>query len=244
MRAILRRAELWGQTVARIEWKNHLLAEPKERVRELSAEEEKKLLAAIRRDYRAAFEFAILSALRLDELVQMQWAHVDFGANRLNLVGKGDVIASIPLSTPMVRLLREQQDYGATGPVWTYQPRRREKGDLSNRGPKPMTYEGLKTEWRRARQRAGIPSTRTDALLGYRWHDNRHTAITRLVRASGNLKLGQKLARHSTIATTMKYAHATEDDLRRAMEAAHSPLETPHKAQQKEKIAKKIKGLP
>ena len=244
LRAILFRArDVWNQTVKKIEWKTLMEPEPKERVRELSDTEEQKLLAKIRPDYRAALEFAILSALRLDELVQMQWEHVDFGARRLNLIGKGGVIANIPLSAPMIRILREQQDFGATGPVWNYLPRRRVSGQVSNLGPQPMTYEGLKTEWRRARKRAGIPSTRKDPLLGYRWHDNRHTGITRLVRASGNLKLGQKLARHSTIATTMKYAHATEDDLRVAMEAAHSPRETCQEAPQETEIVKPIKRM-
>jgi site-specific recombinase XerD len=62
--------------------------------------------------------------------------------------------------------------------------------------------------------------------MGYRFHDNRRTGITRLVRDSGNLKLGQKLGRHASIATTMKYAHATEDDLRKALDAVHSSRES------------------
>ena len=51
----------------------------------------------------------------------------------------------------------------------------------------------------------------------YRFHDNRHTAATRFLRATGNLKLCQMFLRHENIATTMKYAHATNDDLRKAL---------------------------
>ncbi|HEY9057509.1 MAG TPA: tyrosine-type recombinase/integrase, partial [Aurantimonas sp.] len=50
--------------------------------------------------------------------------------------------------------------------------------------------------------------------------DTRHTAATRLVRASGNLKLAQRMLGHADLATTTKYAHVTQDDLRAAMEAA------------------------
>jgi site-specific recombinase XerC len=56
-------------------------------------------------------------------------------------------------------------------------------------------------------------------LLDYRFHDNRHTAATGILRATGNLKVVQKLLRHSNIATTAKYAHALIDDVRDAMEA-------------------------
>lgn len=231
LRAILRRADLlWGQRVARIQWKAHLLKEPRERVRELSQAEEEAFLAAARPDYRPVFAFAILSALRMSEIVGLRWEHVDWGGRRIHVVGKGNEVASIPLSLGMERILRQVQADQNAGPIWLYQPRRRETGKVTDLTPRPVTAEGLKTEFRRARARAGLPSSRENILLGFRFHDQRHTAVTRLVRQTGNLKLGQKLARHATIATTTKYAHATEDDLRRAMDATHGPLETPHPA--------------
>jgi site-specific recombinase XerC len=55
--------------------------------------------------------------------------------------------------------------------------------------------------------------------LDYRFHDNRHTAATSILRATGNLKAVQKLLRHSDVSTTAKYAHALIDDVRDAMEA-------------------------
>ncbi|MFL5181568.1 MAG: tyrosine-type recombinase/integrase, partial [Microvirga sp.] len=65
---------------------------------------------------------------------------------------------------------------------------------------------------------AGIPSTYDDSERGYRWHDNRHTRATRLLRRSGNLKMVQKLLGHQKIETTAKYAHVTMDDLRAALD--------------------------
>lgn len=229
LRAILRRAALWGQKVARIEWKEHLLDEPKERIRELTDVEESKLFAALRPSYKPIVRFAVLSALRRHELLAMEWEHIDWGGRRINLVGKGEIIGFIPMSTEMEKVLRSVHSYGASGPVWLYKPERHEDG-VDNLTPRPITEEGLKTEFRRARARAGMKSSRQDPLMGFRFHDNRHTGITRLVRDSGNLKLGQKLARHATIATTMKYAHATEDDLRQAMDAAHSSRESSQEA--------------
>ncbi|MDG2571043.1 tyrosine-type recombinase/integrase, partial [Vibrio parahaemolyticus] len=68
-------------------------------------------------------------------------------------------------------------------------------------------------------------------VTDFRFHDNRHTAATRLLRSSGNLKLVQKLLRHEDIATTTKYAHVTDEDLRLAMETA---AESQEKSQDRE----------
>jgi len=53
----------------------------------------------------------------------------------------------------------------------------------------------------------------------FRFHDTRHTAATRVLRAS-NLKVAQRLLGHADIATTTKYAHALDDDIRAALNAA------------------------
>lgn len=62
-------------------------------------------------------------------------------------------------------------------------------------------------------------------VIDYRFHDNRHTAVTRLLRATGNLRLVQRLLGHSNIETTTKYAHVTDGDLAAGMlaTAARNP---------------------
>jgi integrase len=44
-------------------------------------------------------------------------------------------------------------------------------------------------------------------------HSFRHYFVTRVLRASGNLKLAQELARHKNIAVTQRYAHLSDDEL-------------------------------
>jgi integrase/recombinase XerC len=39
--------------------------------------------------------------------------------------------------------------------------------------------------------------------------------VTVVLRASGNLKLAQELARHKNIAVTQRYAHLSDDELDR-----------------------------
>ena len=39
--------------------------------------------------------------------------------------------------------------------------------------------------------------------------------MTTVLRATGNLKMAQELARHSNIAVTQRYAHLSDDELDR-----------------------------
>ena len=41
----------------------------------------------------------------------------------------------------------------------------------------------------------------------------RHYFVTRVLAATGNLKLAQNLARHQNIAVTQRYAHLSDDEL-------------------------------
>ena len=44
-------------------------------------------------------------------------------------------------------------------------------------------------------------------------HSFRHYFVTRVLQASGNLKLSQELARHKNIAVTQRYAHLSDNEL-------------------------------
>lgn len=75
-------------------------------------------------------------------------------------------------------------------------------------------------------------------ITDFRFHDTRHTAATRITRATGNLKVAQKLLGHTEIGTTARYAHVQHEDVLnglKAVEAASkketaelSPRKSPH----------------
>ena len=217
LRRVLRRAAAaWDQTgLPAIAWKEHLLAEPKERVRELKAEEETRIFAGLRADYHPVVAFALLSGCRLAECVGLKWSDIDWGGRAITIRGKGGVVDTIPLSAQLRTLLFPLQGQHPEA-VFTYVARRNRASRKLKKGERyPITYEGLKTAWRR---------TKVDQKIeDFRFHDNRHTTATRLLRSGANLKAVQKLLRHSTIATTSRYAHVTDDDLRAAMERVAGP---------------------
>lgn len=231
LRRIMRRAErVWEQRVRPINWRELILPEPLERVREANDEEEAALVSGIRDDYRPALEFMFLSGCRLEEVVTLTWDRVQWTAGAVEIRGKSrrggeEKVRHIPITPDIHDILWSIKDHHPVA-VFTYEAQRPQKERGIARGDRvPLTYEGLKTRWQRDRAAAGI----TD----FRLHDTRHTALTRLVRETGNLKIAQKLAGHTDISTTAKYAHANVDDIRDAMERVSKSRKNPRTAGRK-----------
>ncbi len=217
LRAILlRAAQVWDQRVGKISWKAHRLAVRPERVREASPDEETALKGAMREDYEPALTFALLTGCRRAEIVGLAWTDVDFFNRRFVVTGKGDRSRAIPMTEEIHALLWSLKDDHPTA-VFSYVCRRPGQGSVRGqvKGRRyPITIAGFKTAWRRARAKAGISN--------FRFHDARHTAGTRLLRHTGNLRLAQRLLGHADIKTTTRYAHAAEEDLRAGLEAVAS----------------------
>lgn len=213
LRAVLNRARKnWEQKVQEIDWKNFILPTPKERVRELTAEEEERVFASLREDHHPIVFFSIVSGFRLSECVNLRWTDIDWGNLTIAVVGKGDKADVQPIAADVRDFLWQLRGQHPEK-VFTYvaEQTRPQQGRVAGQRY-PITYYGLSTAWRRAKLDA--------KLIDYRFHDNRHTAATRFLRATGNLKLCQMFLRHEDIATTMKYAHATNEDLRTALNTA------------------------
>ncbi len=50
-------------------------------------------------------------------------------------------------------------------------------------------------------------------------HDLRHNGGMKMLRATGNLRVTQKLLGHASIQSTLVYAHAMEDDVKAGLAA-------------------------
>lgn len=213
LRGVTTRAKkTWKVPVADIDWSRHMLKEPRERVREASVDEERRLVAAMRDDYAPAVQFAMLTGCRRMEIVDLTWSNVDFFGRMLTVTGKGNKSRLLPMTDAVRRLLWQLKGHHETA-VFTYLAKRTRKDLQLVRGTRyPITMEGFKTAWRRYRAKSGVEN--------FRFHDTRHTAATRTLRV-GNLKIVQQMLGHEDIGTTAKYAHAMIDDMRAAMDAAN-----------------------
>jgi integrase len=163
----------------------------------------------------------MLSGARRTAIVTLLWSKVDLRKGTAAVHTKGDVWHEFPMSHRMKEIIANRPKVGPY--VFTYEcerpapPRegraRRIKGERY-----PFSKDGWKRKWYKALADAGV----TD----FRFHDLRHTAATRITRAS-NLKVAQKLLGHSRIETTARYAHVGDDDIRRAMEDVQQSRNSP-----------------
>jgi len=219
LREIITRAKkIWKVSVADIDFGRHMLKEPQERVREASLDEESAIMGKLARGYDVAVNFAFLSGCRRMEILGLRWTDIDFFSRRFTVTGKGDKIRTLPMSDAIYELLWAERSHHADI-VFTYEAKTTRKDIKIVRGRRyPLTESGLKSAMRRAVPNAGITN--------FRFHDTRHTAATRILRAS-NLRVAQVVLGHSDIKTTTKYAHAMDQDIRDALNAASSTTKNP-----------------
>jgi len=197
-------------------WRNHMLPEPEERVRELRGDEDAALAASMDPDYDELRRFSLASGLRMNESL-LRWSQVDFASATIIRAGKGGRPVRLPITPVMRHILIGRKGHHPEF-VFTYVAKRAAKGKRIRKARYPITRSGLKTHWRRSKAKAGI--------LDYRWHDNRHDFATKLLRATGNLKLVQRALNHRKIETTTKYAHVLDDELRAGMVRAEEGKES------------------
>jgi integrase len=210
LKKLFTRAKAWGIRFDREpNWKQHWLKEPQERVRELREGESERLEDATREDFKPILDFASASGLRLKECL-LKWSEVHWDSRRIEKQGKGDKRVSVPITDTVREILWPLRGHH-TEMVFTYIARRTRKPQGLVKGQRyPITYNGLKTAWKRLRAAAGM----TD----FRFHDLRHDFATKLLRDTGNLKLVQKALNHADIKTTTKYAHVLDEEVAAALD--------------------------
>src|SRR5262249_21215022 len=211
LRKLFTRATMWGVRFNHApRWRDHILKEPQERVRELADHEAAQLEAATRDDLAPFFAFARESGMRLRECL-LRWPEVNWEARRIQKLGKGGKLITAPITSAIREILWPLRGHDpehvftfvATSTIGTHGGKR-VKGQRY-----PLTYNGVRNAWWHLRKRSGV--------TGFRFHDFRHDFGTKLLRETGNLKLVQRALNHSDIKTTTRYAHVLDTEIADAM---------------------------
>lgn len=195
--------------VADLDLRSAQVKEPKERIRELSKEEQKLLFKHLRHDLHPWVQFALMTGARLATICELRWSDISLDTARMRFRIKGDDIQFFPINRELRAFLsalpradeKPHSDYVITYIDQSSRAKKRRKITASG---------GISEEFRQALERAGIED--------FRFHDLRHTFATRMLRQTGNLKLVSRLLGHKSIETTMRYAHVLDEDLADAME--------------------------
>jgi integrase len=176
-------------------------------LRELKTDEAERLDTAMRGDYEPFFAFARASGLRLRECL-LRWSEVNWSTAQIKKIGKCGRTVVVPITPYIRRILWPLREHHQEW-VFTYLAARTRNGRIRGRRY-PITFNGIKSQWKRIRARAQIPD--------FRFHDFRHDFASKLLRHTGNLKLVQKALNHADIKSTMRYAHVLDDEVRAALE--------------------------
>jgi integrase len=177
------------------------------RVREVSEHEAQLLDTGD--DYGRVIAFARASGLRLEECL-LKWSEVQWDALQIVKRGKGDRLVTVPITAEIRDILLPLRSHDPLH-VFTYVFDHGVRGRVKGKRY-PITVTGMQTYWKRLRQRMGF----TDL----RFHELRHDFGTKLLRETGNLHLVQKAMNHRNIATTLRYAHVLDQEVREGMERA------------------------
>lgn len=193
-------AEILEVEVRRIAWGKLRLPEPAARNRPITALEQEQWRAALPPWHRDLFDFYRRYGPRLREAFFHPSAY-DERTGRLTLrqrkAGDDHVIVLIPEDRPAMQARLARAREAGLPTVWF-----RDNGGVLE----PIHWRAFQSASRQALLKAKIPDARPA-------HDLRHHAATELVRGSGNLAAAQRLLGHRHIATTMRYAHADDEDV-------------------------------
>lgn len=154
------------------------------------------------------------TGLRVDEICKLRCGDIDWESSRATLNGRGNKQTVVRFSTRAIIALRDYLSLRAPLDLETGQPSsslplfaRHDKGVGKKIKPiTPTTTRNIVAD--RVHQTLG-----TRAVGRITPHTFLHYFVTTILRATGNLKLAQLLARHISIQITQRYAHINDDEL-------------------------------
>ena len=156
------------------------------------------------------------TGLRVHEACALKRGDIDWNEGKAIVVGKGNRQAIIRLSSRVIRALqdyltaRAKLDGGSGRPLGSNPLLARHDRGAGNK-IKPITT----TTGRNIIKERVVQALGQSAEGVITPHSFRHYFVTIVLRASGNLKLAQELARHQSISVTQRYAHLSDDELDR-----------------------------
>jgi integrase len=213
LRQIMKANKCWRQFEGEIQ----LLKERKDIGRALAPEEETRLLAECAKTDSACYSATVLAlntTMCKDEIRKLRWSQVDLFEGVLT-VGKGKTDARtgrlIPLNPSAVKALA---DWGMGFP--NRQPEDYVFPWCESRKVEPLRpTKGWRTAWRNACKRAG---------LKVRFHDLRHTAITKLAESQASDQTIMSIAGHLSRKMLDHYSHIRMAAKRTALDSIATPL--------------------
>ena len=221
LRAIMRKSKLWGAISEDVQF----LKERRDVGRALSPEQEASLLRQCGCSDSPLYPIVVLglnTAMRSQEIKTLRWSQVDLIHKSL-IMGKSKTEGGsgrlIPLNQSAVAVLvKWASRTPEANPEHYVFPACEHHHVDPNR---PIT--SFRTAWRNATKAAGLP--------GLRFHDLRHTAITKLAESLASEQTIMAIAGHVSRRMLEHYSHIRMEAKRTAVEAISQPISVASGAQ-------------
>jgi len=150
---------------------------------------------------------ALNTAMRKGEILDLRWNDIDFIEHYIYLKKtKSNVMRKVPMNSivsGMLKKIKREDDYVFTNPATG------------------LRYSDIFHPFKAACEKAKIRDLR--------FHDLRHTAASLMVMGGVDLVTVKEILGHSTIEMTMRYAHPTPENKRKAVSVLVSVFEADEK---------------
>lgn len=189
------------------------LAEGKGRNRFLSIDEQRRLLEECRKSRNPNLYpmtvLAIKTGMRLGELTSLRWRDICFEMKKITLLKtKNGDIRYLPLTEEVEATLRTCPTFGLPLDELIFQ---------SGRNHATQKTVSIREAFESALRRANIQ--------GFRWHDLRHTAASYMAMSGATQGELMSILGHRSPVMTRRYAHYSQDHLKKVMERTEKAFE-------------------
>jgi integrase len=210
IRAVLRKAAFEWEWIDRVP-EVRLFRESKRRIRWITPEQVRTLLAELPGHQRDLVLFALATGLRQANVLKLEWSQVDLARGVAWIYGdqaKGRRDIHVSLNSTALDVLSRQVGKHPSR-VFTY------RGN-------PVAWANTRA-WREALKRAGI--------VDFRWHDLRHTWASWLVQNGTPLYVVQEMGAWESEGMVRRYAHLAPAHLAKHAEVISAMLDGTNSAQ-------------
>lgn len=204
LRHVYSMAITWGKATENPVKQVKFAREQNARMRILTDEEERSLLAQCGPQLRPLVITALHTGFRASELLSLTWEDVDLRRRAVAVraaYAKNGESRSVPMNEVLTATLKEVK-INSPASVYVFCSR------------KNTPYRSFRSAFERAVRQAEL----TDLTF----HDLRHTFASRLIMAGVDLPTVQDLMGHKDIKMTLRYTHLSSDHKQRAVSALES----------------------
>ena len=198
------------------------------RERILTTEEARRLIESASASIRPVLIIALNTGMRRTEILSLKWANVDLVRGYIFIEdSKSGKSRKIPMNSAVSSAFMQLPHVAE---YVFYNPETN------------AAVKDIKNAFHAACRKAKKdPNDENDpGIVGLRLHDLRHTAATKMIEAGVDLVTVSKILGHASIQMTMRYAHPTPENMRRAVDRLGDILDQTRQKVDKAEIQKPV----